>query len=246
MIGLYFLVLILVERRRKMLVGLLLSSGLIMGTAKATAATPSAQRNEQASHRLQDWHALIADSTTLSDAEKLQLVNAFFNRHIQYGEDSDVWGQVDYWASPLETLEQGAGDCEDFALAKYFTLRLLGVSEQSLRLVYTTQTSAKQAHMVLGYWSDTAAEPVLLDNITPSILPIAQRLDLELQFAFGDVDLYRFEHNHLQKVGKAERLPHWPILMAKLKHEGFTMVSNHARSMSPPLQLSAIQGNVLR
>ncbi|UVJ46535.1 transglutaminase-like cysteine peptidase [Pseudomonas sp. LS1212] len=78
---------------------------------------------------------------------------------------SDVWEQTDYWASPLETLEQGAGDCEDFALAKYFTLQLLGISESNLRLVYTTLASTKQAHMVLGFWSDTGAEPVLLDNL---------------------------------------------------------------------------------
>jgi predicted transglutaminase-like cysteine proteinase len=157
----------------------------------------------------------------LSEAEKLQAVNAFFNRHIRYGEDIEVWGQLDYWASPLETLERGAGDCEDFALAKYFTLRLLGIAENNLRLVYSTLSSANQAHMVLGFWPDKGAAPLLLDNLNGEILPITQRLDLQMQFAFGPSQLYRFEQSNLLAVGNSAILPHWHLLMAKMKHENF-------------------------
>jgi predicted transglutaminase-like cysteine proteinase len=230
LIGLHFLIAILLWRRRQVLTGLIISSSLILGTAKASPLPASVQRGEQAAQRLQDWQSLIAQSLHLSDAEKLQAVNAFFNRHIRYGEDTEVWGQVDYWASPRETLELGAGDCEDFALAKYFTLRLLGISENNLRLVYTTLTSAKQAHMVLGFWSDGGAAPVLLDNLNREILPITQRLDLQVQFAFGPSQLYRFEQSNLLAVGNSAILPHWHVLMAKMKHEDFSLAD--ARGIS--------------
>lgn len=217
--GVHCLLLILFGRRRQILAGLLLGGGLLMGTAKAMPQPPKEHRNEQVAQRLQNWQSLIAQSLQLSDAEKLKAVNAFFNTQIRYGEDQDLWGQIDYWASPLETLELGAGDCEDFALAKYFTLRLLGISEQSLRLVYTTLAPAKQAHMVLGFWPDNGIAPLLLDNLHTQILPITERLDLQVQFAFGPTHLYRFERTSLQVAGNTELLPHWQVLMARMKRE---------------------------
>ena len=217
--GVHCLLLILLGRRRQILAGLLLGGGLIMGTAKAMPQPPKEHRNEQVAQRIQDWQSLIAQAMHLSDAEKLQAVNAFFNAQIRYGEDQDLWGQIDYWASPLETLELGAGDCEDFALAKYFTLRLLGIAENNLRLVYSTLSSANQAHMVLGFWPDKGAAPLLLDNLNGEILPITQRLDLQMQFAFGPSQLYRFEQSNLLAVGNSAILPHWHLLMAKMKRE---------------------------
>ncbi|MDM8349473.1 transglutaminase-like cysteine peptidase [Pseudomonas sp. sp1636] len=223
MIGLHFLIAILLWRRRQVLTGLIISASLILGTAKASPLPPSVHRGEQAAQRLQDWQSLIAQSLHLSDAEKLQVVNAFFNRHIRYGEDTEVWGQVDYWASPRETLELGAGDCEDFALAKYFTLRLLGIPEQHLRLVYSTLTSTQQAHMVLGYWADEGKDPALLDNLRPEVLPTLQRPDLQMQFAFDSGHLYRFGQNRLLAVGDAQLLPGWQALKAKMRQESIPL-----------------------
>lgn len=217
--------LILFGRRRQILAGLLLGSGLMMGTAKAMPQPQKEHRNEQVAQRLQDWQSLIAQSMHLSDAEKLKAVNAFFNEQIRYGEDLDLWGQIDYWASPLETLELGAGDCEDFALAKYFTLRLLGIPEHNLRLVYTTLASAKQAHMVLGFWADDGAAPLLLDNLHAQTLPITERLDLQMQFAFDPTHLYRFEQSSLQVAGNTELLPHWQVLMTRMQREDAGKIS---------------------
>lgn len=217
------LLLIFLDRRRQLLTGLLLGGSLLMGEAKAAPHAPREHRDVQVTQRLQHWQSLIVESMQLSEPEKLQAVNAFFNKHIRFGEDRDLWGQNDYWASPLETLELGAGDCEDFALAKYFTLRLLGVSEQSLRLVYTTLASTKQAHMVLGFWSDSGAAPVLLDNLLREILPITQRFDLQVQFAFGPTHMYRFERSTLQVAGNTELLPHWQVLMTRMKGQGFAL-----------------------
>ncbi|MDP2780091.1 transglutaminase-like cysteine peptidase [Devosia sp.] len=219
MIELHFLIAFLLWRRRQVLTGLIISASLILGTAKASPLPPSVHRGEQAAQRLQDWQSLIVQSMHLSDAKKLQAVNAFFNRHIRYGEDTEVWGQVDYWASPWETLELGAGDCEDFALAKYFTLRLLGIPEQHLRLVYSTLISTQQAHMVLGYWADDGENPALLDNLRSEVLSTVQRPDLQIQFAFDTGNLYRLEHNRLVAVGDAQLLPGWQALNVKVRQE---------------------------
>lgn len=196
-----------------------MSSGLLLGAAKASAHTESTHRNESTSPQRRALQDLINRSMALSPQAKLEAVNEFFNHQVRYGEDKDIWGQFDYWASPMETLERGAGDCEDFALAKYFTLRLMGISGQNLRLVYTTLNSNQQAHMVLGYWNDGAEVPVLLDNLHQEILPMAQRLDLQMQFAFDSGHLYRFEHTRLIVVGDAELLPSWQALKVKVKQE---------------------------
>lgn len=224
MIGLNFLISIFLGRRRQVLTGLIISGSLILGTAKASHLPTDMTRGEVA-QRLQDWRSLVAQSIQLSDAEKLKAVNAFFNRHIRYGEDTEVWRQVDYWASPRETLELGAGDCEDFALAKYFTLRLLGISEQRLRLVYSTLISTQQAHMVLGYWADGGEDLVLLDNLRSEILLITQRPDLQVQFAFDTDHLYRFDQSSLVAVGDAHLLPNWQALKAKVREESLPLLS---------------------
>lgn len=224
MIGLHFLISIFLGRRRQVLTGLNISGSLILGTAKASHLPTDMTRGEVA-QRLQDWRSLIAQSIQLSDAEKLKAVNAFFNSHIRYGEDTEVWRQVDYWASPRETLELGAGDCEDFALAKYFTLRLLGISEQRLRLVYSTLISTQQAHMVLGYWADDGEDLVLLDNLRSEALLITQRPDLQVQFAFDTDHLYRFDQSSLVAVGDAHLLPNWQALKAKVREESLPLLS---------------------
>lgn len=237
MVRFYILTLFFLGQHRHAFAGILLGSSVLMGAAHATPLPPK-KLAEHAHQRLQDWKLLIAQSTPLNDADKLQRVNEFFNSNIRYGEDEDVWGQADYWASPQETLMQGAGDCEDFALAKYFTLRLLGIPEQHLRLVYTTVSSTKQAHMILGFWPDLTGAPLLLDNLNPTILPIMQRSDLHMQFAFGDTHLYRFEQSKLQAVGKTELLPHWTALLAKLEDEGFLLANGNPANLLPLLQPS--------
>jgi predicted transglutaminase-like cysteine proteinase len=230
-----FLGSILLGRRRYILAGLVRGRSLIMGGAKAAAAQPpGGHRNTVAASAKREWEALIRASLALSDAEKLEAVNRFFNHRIRFGEDLEVWGQPDYWASPLETLERGAGDCEDFAIAKFFTLRLLGIPEHNLRLMYTTLSSTHQAHMVLGYWSGGAEVLLVLDSLLADIRPLAQRHDLQMQFAFDTTHLYRFEDNRLVVAGDARLLPRWQELKDK--------VSQEQLSSPPSMQLAVKAG----
>ncbi|HBO1414523.1 transglutaminase-like cysteine peptidase [Pseudomonas aeruginosa] len=212
-----------------------MSGGLILGTAKVAAHPESAHRNEASSRQQRALQELIGRAMSLDDSAKLDAVNQFFNHQVLYREDMVLWGQFDYWASPLETLERGAGDCEDFALAKYFTLRLLGIPERNLRLLYTLVGSTQQAHMVLGYWGDVGDGPLILDNLHPDIQPIAQRPDLHLQFAFDTDHIYRFDHHRLIVAGDAQLLPCWMTLKDRVRREQFPS--------SPNIQLAAVNGS---
>ncbi|WP_395008988.1 transglutaminase-like cysteine peptidase, partial [Undibacterium sp.] len=83
-----------------------------------------------------EWSTLIANSIDISNELKLQKINQFFNRKLTYVEDIEGWGQSDYWATPLESLAKRKADCEDFVIAKYFSLLNMNIPDAQLRLIY--------------------------------------------------------------------------------------------------------------
>jgi predicted transglutaminase-like cysteine proteinase len=109
---------------------------------------------------------MLQQGAGADDEAQLAAVNAFFNRRIVFRDDAQVWGQLDYWASPLETLDKGEGDCEDYVVAKHFSLLALGMPVQRLRLVYVRAQAGGEsvAHMVLAYYGQPGAEPMILDT----------------------------------------------------------------------------------
>ena len=168
---------------------------------------------------------VLHDLSDVDDDSKLQALNQFFNRRIQSREDIDVWGQIDYWASPLEMLEKGAGDCEDFAIAKYFSLVALGMPVQKLRLVYVRAQiggpgGPVQAHMVLAYYARPGAEPLILDNLIGDVRLASRRTDLTPVFSFNSEGLWQGVGS--QTAGDpAARLSRWREILAKARAEGF-------------------------
>ncbi|MGH8381228.1 transglutaminase-like cysteine peptidase [Pseudomonas sp.] len=241
MIKLYILISKSIKQQLKIFSAFVLGWGVMWGSAIATPLSQNMQQSQKGMQRVSDWRSLVTGSAHLTDHEKLQRVNAFFNRTIRYGEDVDIWKQADYWASPLETLEKGMGDCEDFALAKFFTLRLLGIPESRLRLVYATQSSNKQAHMVLGYWEDSEAQPLLLDNLENGIRPFVQRDDLKAEFAFDELNLYKFNHADLQLVGSVGQLPSWLSLVRRAKREESDLTNYVVAGTQSNLLISAVR-----
>lgn len=137
------------------------------------------------------WRDLLNVAATEPEAEKLRRVNEFFNRRVRFDDDAVIWNRPDYWATPLETLGRGRGDCEDFTIAKYVTLTLLGVPVDRLRLTYVRariggpRSTLVQAHMVLSYYPAPDAEPLVLDNLISDIRPASRRPDLTTVFSFN-------------------------------------------------------------
>ena len=103
---------------------------------------------------------------------------------MRFVSDDQHWGRADYWATPVEFLATGAGDCEDFSLAKYFTLKALGVPLERMRLTYAKAVKLNQAHMVVAYFATPDAEPLILDNLISDIKPASQRTDLVPVYSF--------------------------------------------------------------
>lgn len=171
-----------------------------------------------------DWRKLIATAPA-EEVDKLVMVNDFFNRRIRFGDDIDIHGQADYWASPLETMGLGAGDCEDFTIAKYMTLRLLGIPNERLRLIYVraqmgaTGSGVSQAHMVLGYFPKTSAEPLILDNLVPEIRPASRRADLFPVFSFNSDGLWVGE-GKASSGDPTTRLSRWRDVLSRMSQEG--------------------------
>jgi predicted transglutaminase-like cysteine proteinase len=165
---------------------------------------------------------LLQEAAAGDDPQRLRLVNQFFNQRVTFTPDIVVWGQEDYWASPLETLNQGRGDCEDYAIAKYASLLAAGVMPARLRLVYVRAQIGRQAqaHMVLAYQASAADEPLILDNLRSEVLPASQRPDLTPVFSFSTEGLW--QGNGGAPAGDPLlRLSRWRAVWAKTLGEGF-------------------------
>jgi len=164
--------------------------------------------------RIKQWQQLIQTSKFLSEKEKLIQVNNFFNQQISFANDINLWGVKDYWATPYEVLSKGAGDCEDYSIAKYYSLIKLGVPEHKLRITYVKALKYNQAHMVLSYFSHPHAIPTILDNLIPDIISIKQRQDLLPFFSFNDSGVWLASTSHEKKLKHTPQLFMWE----KLKH----------------------------
>lgn len=107
-----------------------------------------------------DWTGLL-DTLRGRDARaQMEAVNAWVNDH-PHVEDFANWGVPDYWETPGELLARG-GDCEDFAIAKYFSLLRLGFAAQNLRIVIVSDSTSHSFHAVLAVQQDK--EAWLLDD----------------------------------------------------------------------------------
>lgn len=147
-------------------------------------------------------------------ARAIKRSECLFNQ-LNFVNDIHLWGSKDYWATPLEFLGSNAGDCEDFTIAKYFSLLELGVSDKKLRLVYVKAIELNQFHMVLAYYSTPSAEPVILDNINPQIKPASKRKDLLPIYSFNGKNLWLMKSNNGQLAGDSSRLSLWNDLRAR-------------------------------
>ncbi|MGH8436320.1 MAG: cysteine protease LapG [Pseudomonas sp.] len=170
--------------------------------------------------RIDAWQRLLASHAQVGEEEKLRVVNRFFNRQLRFQDDRSLWHATDYWASPVESLGRGAGDCEDFAIAKYFSLRHLGVASEKLRITYVKALRLNQAHMVLTYYASPTATPLVLDNLNPAILPASQRGDLLPVYAFNGEGLWLPGAGGNKRVGDSKRLSRWQDLLKKMRTEG--------------------------
>lgn len=175
---------------------------------------------EKAKKRVELWDKVIQNSKNKNTLNKLKNVNDFFNK-IRYKTDPRHWKKKDYWATPFEFLGTGAGDCEDYAIAKYYTLRKLGIPEKKLRITYVKllrkRTRYEEAHMVLTYYHKPGATPIVLDNINKKLKLASKRKDLRPVYSFNASGLWQAKNKGKtsKRVGK-NNLRNWKSLMSRI------------------------------
>lgn len=177
-------------------------------------------------------HAIIRLQTTInelksaSELQKVKEINAFFNTEIKYfDEDINIWGESDYWATPLESLGKQRGDCEDFSIAKYIFLKELGVPNDHLKLTYVkaqiggSHSKIFVAHMILSYYATPTSEPIILDNLISDTRPASRRQDLIPIFSFNSEGLWTGASNST-KTESLSSLSRWRGVLARIKADG--------------------------
>lgn len=117
------------------------------------------------------WKEFIASQRGKSRGEQIRAVNAWFNR-IPYKIDLKTWGKADHWATPTEFMQKNAGDCEDYAIAKFMALKALGFSNSEMRIVILDNTAIKELHAVLVV--DSGGEALVLDNYIKQVVPASR------------------------------------------------------------------------
>jgi predicted transglutaminase-like cysteine proteinase len=116
---------------------------------------------------LEPWRAELDALAGLGPAEQLAAVNQYMN-YAPYVIDPRNYGLEDYWALPIEFFRND-GDCEDYAIAKFLTLRALGWSAEDLRVVVLQDVNLQVAHAVIAAYVEGVA--YILDNQVDDVLP---------------------------------------------------------------------------
>ncbi len=155
--------------------------------------------------------------------KKLNRVNSYINKiRSKHDKVSNRGGENtigDYWMTPKEFFIAGSGDCEDYAIAKMYTLLYLGIDPKKLFLSVVKVKGHTTLHMILLYFDKKDAIPLVLDNLSWKILPFDQREDLSPLFAFNWIDSYDFKDKKLDRKitidwGKENK---WENLLKRLK-----------------------------
>lgn len=193
---------------------LLLLSGC--GVKQKLPAPAVALDSEQP--RITDWYTLMREKRYAPEMAKLEAVNSFFNQ-LEFVDDLPHWGKEDYWATPREMLASNGGDCEDFATAKYFTLRQLAIADEKMRLTYVKALKLQQPHMVLSYYAEPDADPLILDSLVKAILFASQRPDLIPIYSFNGQGLWSARKEKHERLRGPEGLSLWQDLQLRFSHE---------------------------
>lgn len=193
--------------------------GLRLGLTEKTLSSVEKKYGSTARKRLEDWRGLMELNHNKAEMEKLQQVNQFFNQ-VVFVSDMEHWSAEDYWATPVEMLASNGGDCEDFSIAKYFTLVEMGVPVSRLKITYVKALSLNQAHMVLTYYPTAGSIPLVLDNLIQEIKSASDRRDLVPVYSFNGDGLWLAKELGLgRNVGGSDRISLWRSLTGRIEKE---------------------------
>ncbi len=195
--------------------------GYLMAVQAELQRRMTARFGEKAGPRMTDLaEALAATSRIGSETARVERINLLFNRS-RYVTDPVQWQAEDYWATPAEFVAVAAGDCEDFALSKYFALRELGMPADKLRVTYVRllRQGRLENHMVLAYYPEAGEEPWVLDNLEKRFMPARERPDLTPVYSFNDDRVWKVQGGGDRELGSPQQLRKWRELLDRVSAE---------------------------
>jgi predicted transglutaminase-like cysteine proteinase len=152
---------------------------------------PTSGKNQR-----QRWKQFKSTIVSASRMQQLRKVNTYFNKW-PYRLDEENWGQREYWASPPEFVKK-SGDCEDYAIAKYYALRELGVPASSMRIVALMDNIRRLGHAVLVVFHE--GDAWVLDNQTKLVLSHSKFSHYVPQFSVNETN--RWAHIPVKKINR--------------------------------------------
>ena len=193
----------------------------------ALAALANQRYGQSAENIILKLQQTIEQLKNATELEKITGINDFFNTEIHYFDDDiNIWGEADYWATPLEAIGKQRGDCEDFSIAKYIFLRELNIPNERLKLTYVRAqiggpySRVFVAHMILSYYETPTSEPLILDNLIPDIRTASRRTDLFPVFSFNSEGLWTGASNTPLGKGSLANLSRWSNVLARIHADG--------------------------
>lgn len=148
--------------------------------------------------RIQNYNVLKEKITNYSDFRKLSHINTFFN-NILPQHDKQKYGISDYWSTRKEFLIDGRGDCEDYVIAKYFSLIENGFEKKKLFLAVVKVKGEQTDHMVLLYFKNKKSIPLVLDNLSFKVLLLNKRPKIEVKFIFNEEESFIMKNHKISK-----------------------------------------------
>lgn len=154
-------------------------------SATINAADYSNIQEEYGKHavkRMSTWQNMMKRLQNEDEFVQVRHINAYFNR-LRYKSDAYNWETVEYWATFKEFMGKGTGDCEDFALAKYYSLRKLGIPVSKLKLL--TGKYVGKGHMLLAYYKD-GNDPYVLDKNNRYLVQLSKTKRFKAETYFNE------------------------------------------------------------
>lgn len=209
--------------KKMLLISLLFSNLLIGSTLDDLRITDedfiSISHSSQKNYVFDRINELMLLKKSLQDVDddfiKLNEVNDFFNEY-EYKTDNELYNKKDYWATRKEFIIKGAGDCEDYVIAKYFTLLELGIDESKLSIIHNIHN--EEYHLVLGYQENKFSDVFILDNNNKEILPLTKREDILVLYTLETINLSN--NNEIDILGDLKNLSNYKWTQIYLKSKG--------------------------
>ena len=137
--------------------------------------------------RFSQLRATVAKARTMPPARKIEAANRAVNSVLSYREEDPFAAEPDHWQSFMETIDRGAGDCEDYAIMKYHVLRAMGVRPEAMTLLVLKNATTGQYHAVLAVSLD--GRNLILDSLTDRIYEDDVNGDYRVLFSFNGNDM---------------------------------------------------------